>query len=258
MREYEQGMASPLPVLRASVDRLADLVSSMDESMLQSPAYPTEWTIADVLSHLGSGAVISQRRTTDALAGRTVPDEFPPSVWDTWNAKSPTEKAADALVADSELVESLESLSDQERSRINLPMGPLTFDFDQMVELRLNEHALHSWDIAVVVDPSATLAPDATELVVDNLGLIATYTAKPTGVTRSIVARTTQPARDFTVELTPEAVSFETRGDREPDVVMPAEAFIRLVHGRLDPDHTPPVDGDSSVLVDLRRTYPGP
>ena len=36
----------------------------------RSRAYPSEWTIADVLSHVGSGAVIMQRRLDDSLAGR--------------------------------------------------------------------------------------------------------------------------------------------------------------------------------------------
>ena len=39
---------------------------------------------------------------------------------------------------------------------------------------------------------------------------------------------------------------------------MPAEAFIRLVYGRLDPAHTPAVDGDAALLDQLRATFPGP
>jgi hypothetical protein len=39
---------------------------------------------------------------------------------------------------------------------------------------------------------------------------------------------------------------------------LPAEALIRLVYGRLDPDHTPAVKGDPDVLDRLRRVFPGP
>ena len=44
---------------------------------------------------------------------------------------------------------------------------------------------------------------------------------------------------------------------REPQP--PAEAFLRLVYGRLDPDHTPAVDLDAAdvTLDELRRTFPG-
>jgi hypothetical protein len=40
----------------------------MSEEELTTGAYPSEWTVAQVLSHLGSGAVITQRRLD-----RTVP-----------------------------------------------------------------------------------------------------------------------------------------------------------------------------------------
>jgi hypothetical protein len=43
----------------------------------------------------------------------------------------------------------------------------------------------------------------------------------------------------------------------EPDLEIPAEGLIRLVYGRLDPDHTPPIGG-SADLDALRRVFPGP
>ena len=41
-----------------------------------------------------------------------------------------------------------------------------------------------------------------------------------------------------------------------PDLVLPSEALVRLVYGRLDPDHTPPVRGPADLDV-LRRAFPG-
>jgi hypothetical protein len=40
---------------------------------------------------------------------------------------------------------------------------------------------------------------------------------------------------------------------------MPAEALLRLVYGRLDPDHTPPVEisGDPGLLDRARAALPG-
>jgi hypothetical protein len=37
---------------------------------------------------------------------------------------------------------------------------------------------------------------------------------------------------------------------------LPAEALIRLIYGRLDPEHTPPVDGETDLDA-LRRVFPG-
>jgi hypothetical protein len=39
---------------------------------------------------------------------------------------------------------------------------------------------------------------------------------------------------------------------------MPAECFIRLVYGRLDPQHTPPLQADAATLDELRAVFPGP
>jgi hypothetical protein len=38
---------------------------------------------------------------------------------------------------------------------------------------------------------------------------------------------------------------------------LPAEAFVRLVYGRLDPDHTPPVETGGDELDALRKVFPG-
>lgn len=54
-------MTDHVDVLGASVERLRGIVEELDPAQLEMPADPTKWTIADVLSHLGSGAVILQR-----------------------------------------------------------------------------------------------------------------------------------------------------------------------------------------------------
>jgi hypothetical protein len=97
--------------LRASVGRLREVASAVSEADLIGRAYPAEWSIADVLSHLGSGAVIMRRRLEDALAGAATPDDFAPGVWDTWNAKSPVVQRDDALAADAALLARLENVT---------------------------------------------------------------------------------------------------------------------------------------------------
>ena len=136
-------------------------------------------------------------------------------------------------------------------------MGPMTLTFADFVGMRLNEHAFHTWDIEVVGDPSATLPADAAALVVDNLELVARFTARPTGDTQTVTVRTTDPARAFAVDLTPDAALLR-RSDpaTEADVELPAEAFARLVYGRLDLHHTPPIQ-NSEALDQLRQVFPG-
>ncbi len=152
-------MSDRLTALHDSVDRLSELVTGLDPDTLMASAYPTEWSVADALSHLGSGAVILLRRLDDGLAGVETPEDASRAVWDEWDAKSPEDQAADALVADRALLDRLEGLSDDERERFSFTMGPMTFDVDDFVGLRLNEHALHVWDVEVVLDPAATHRP---------------------------------------------------------------------------------------------------
>jgi uncharacterized protein (TIGR03083 family) len=256
---YRSVMTPHLDALRSSVARLRDLVRPLDDTQLEQQAYPTEWRIADVLSHLGSGAVITTRRLDDVLAGNALPDDFAPTVWDEWNAKSARKKAGDALAADQALMERLDAVSEQERSTFSTSLGPLTIGFDDLVGLRLNEHGMHTWDVEVTLDPAATLHPEQTALIIDNLGLIGRYTAKPTGSLRTIAVRTTEPARDFVLALAIDSVTFSAETSEGPaQLVLPAEAFARLLYGRLDPDHTPPFDGDAEALAELRRVFPGP
>jgi hypothetical protein len=125
------------------------------------------------------------------------------------------------------------------------------------VAARLNEHALHTWDIEVMFEPSAPVGPDATALIIDNIAMIVGFTGKPTGAERVLRVRTTEPGRDFVLAVGKERMSLEPgTGVRAPDLELPAEAFIRLVYGRLDPDHTPAGHG-SADLDELRRMFPG-
>src|SRR3954451_4296817 len=127
--------------LRSSVERLRELAAPMSEEELTAGAYPTEWTVAQVLSHLGSGAVIMKRRLDDALAGQDTPDDFAPRVWDTWNAKDPVAQRDDALAADAALLARLEAVPPDQRQAFASAMGPMTFGFTEFVGMRLNEHA---------------------------------------------------------------------------------------------------------------------
>jgi uncharacterized protein (TIGR03083 family) len=247
-----------LDALRYSVDRLRHITSAMTDPTLSSPAYPSEWSIAQVLSHLGSAAVIMQRRLEDTLTDRPTPDDFAPSVWDTWNAETPSEQRDDALATDAALLARVEAVTAEGRTAFAFSMGPITVGFTHFVDLRINEHAMHTWDIEVAINPAATIPSRLAALVVDNLELIARYTGKPTGETATITGKTAEPARGFTIELTSDSVAFAASDPvSDAEVELPAEAFARLVYGRLDIDHTPP-GTYGPALGTLRRAFPGP
>ena len=90
---------------------------------MASPSYCDDWSIAQVLSHLGFGRVIFQRSLQDVRNGTIAPDDFNPSVWDAWNAKTPRAQADDALVADEAVTEAIEAVGEAERAELVLQLG---------------------------------------------------------------------------------------------------------------------------------------
>jgi uncharacterized protein (TIGR03083 family) len=241
--------------LEASIARLRVLVEPLAPDQRRVQAYPSEWTVADVLSHLGSGAEISTYRIDEAMGGSPVDPE---PIWAQWNAKDPDAKAADALTADRVFIERLHALTDEERDQFSVATGPLRLDLQTFLRLRLNEHVLHSWDIAVTFEPAAVLAPDSVELILETVPMIAGFVGKPTGSTKPLQVTTTQPTRRFVFGLSDERVSLAPSEDlAQADLELPAEALVRLVYGRLDPDHTPGFEGADEDLDELRAAFPG-
>jgi uncharacterized protein (TIGR03083 family) len=246
-----------LEALQASAARLATLTKGLTPDQLETQSYPKKWSISDVLSHIGSGAVIMRRGVDAAVSGRPVEDGFNQSVWDEWNTKRSADRATEVLVADQALIDRLAGLSDDERAAFKLPLGPFELDLATAVGLRLNEHVLHTWDIDVALDPAKTLPADASNVVIDNLAMIIGWAGKTDGDERDVVIRTSAPERTFALKVGAERLVLEAAGDSaSPTVEMPAESFIRLVYGRLDPDHTP-AGVDGSELDRLRRMFPG-
>jgi uncharacterized protein (TIGR03083 family) len=250
-------MSDRLKVLRESVQHLNDVATSIDPSDYTSYAFPSVWTIADTFSHLGSGAVIGQRRFEDSLAQRESDPTFNTSVWDEWNAKDPASQVTDSLASDAALLSRLEASTEEEREAFYFMMGPFKFDFDGLVGLRLGEHVLHTWDVEVPFKPDASLSNDAANAILDSIQFVVARTGKPTGETKDIALRTSNPPRDFTLRLGAESVDFlEEHHEGAVDLELPAESLVRLIYGRLDTEHTP-ASIDDGVIGELRSVFPG-
>ncbi len=250
-------MSEVLAALQTSVARVHRIVVGLGPEQVRESAYPREWSVADVLSHIGSGGVIMRRSLEDTLAGRKADGSFNQTVWDEWNAKSPEDQASGALVADVALLAALDEVGEEQRRGFTLAMGPMKLDFDSFVGLRLSEHVVHTWDIEVVVDPDAVLPEGAAAVMIDRVGVIAGLVGRPPGTDAAVRVSTTGPERHLAVLLSPDSVQLvPSEPGSDPDLTLPAEAFIRLIYGRLDPDHTPRgIDGPP--LEQLRQVFPG-
>jgi uncharacterized protein (TIGR03083 family) len=260
----ESDLRSEIATLRESHDKLAGLVRSMTPEQVRGRSYCTDWSNAQVLSHLGSGAEIALMMLPGALGeGEPVSrDAFGP-VWDVWNAKTPDEQAADGVETDERHVQTLEQLSDEQLGKIRLEFFGNQLDASGLIRMRLGEHVMHTWDVAVMRDPAATLPADAVALLIDRVPqFLAPRLGKPLPEPLTVRITTTQPARDYLLTSGESVTVTDWPGEPVagdvPQVSMPAEALLRLAYGRLDRDHTPAsVSGDADVLDKLRAIFPG-
>ena len=257
----ENDPAPFIEALRRSHDSLRARVEPLTDGQLEQRSFCTDWSIAQVLSHLGSQAEGFGLWLDAGLTGQDPPgqDVFPP-IWDAWNARSPRAQAADSLEANEALIQRFESLDAAQQERFRLQLFGMDLDTAGLARMRLSEHAIHSWDVAVALDPAARVAPDAVDLIVDTLGPLAARSGKPDGTKLRLHVSASDPQRDFTLE-SGDTVTLAPSAPGEdpelPDLQLPAEALVRLVYGRLDPAHTPPVETRGVDLDELRRLFPG-
>jgi uncharacterized protein (TIGR03083 family) len=252
-----------LDALEASHRRLVDVVSGLSGEQVVGPSYDTEWSIAQVLSHLGSGAELFSLFVQAGLAGEPAPgmDRFQP-VWDKWDAKVPTRQATEALAEDRSFLDHLQGLDAEQRSSWAMSMFGTDRTLTDLVMMRLGEHALHTWDVAVIPDPSTVVAPDAVALLIDTQVPLVERLARPVEQPLRVHVVTQQPGRHFLLAGDADPVQLRALGDEteargDPVLDLPSEAFIRLISGRLDREHTPPLAHTGVVLDDLRRLFPG-
>jgi uncharacterized protein (TIGR03083 family) len=254
-----------IEALRACHDHLAGDVARLDHRSLTRPSACTGWDVVEVLAHLGSGAEIGLAGLDAARSGGEPPprETFPP-VWARWDAMGP-EECRDAFVTwDERLVAGYETLDADARATLRIRLGflPRPMDVPSVVSFRLNESALHSWDVRVATDPVATLDPPAAALLVDRLPISIGFFAQPDAAPGpvSLAVTTSDPARTFAFS-TVDGVTLQPGTPATPDgtLTLPAEALLRLVAGRLEPAYRGGVRLDSSsVTVDeLCGVFPG-
>jgi uncharacterized protein (TIGR03083 family) len=213
-----------------------------------------------VLSHLGSQAEIFGLMADAGLTGGDAPgqDTFPP-IWDAWNARSPEDQAADSIAANEKFLRRLEALDTEKLDSLHLSTFGMEIDATMFLRMRLSEHALHCWDVDVVLDPGATVAADAVEILVDGLPEMAARVGKAAGKAARLRVSTWGPERSFV--LVTDGIRLEpgTGGSVDGTLRLPAEALVRLVYGRLDSDHAASVqlDAPQTSLDDLRAVFPG-
>jgi uncharacterized protein (TIGR03083 family) len=246
-------------------ERLARLVGDLPDDRLTAPSGASEWTVAQVLSHLGSGAEITLATLRAAQSGEERPADANRAVWARWDAMTPREQADGYLRAGGELDRAFAELDPATRSTLRVPMAflPEPADVDLFTGMRLNEAALHAWDVEAALDPAATVPGDVAAVLVAQyrgpLAFLLGFTAKPDrldGTPVTLTVRATDPDLVLGLQLGEQARLTGEPAQADGELTLPAGALPRLLSGRLRPSDDVTVSGRLS-LEDLRRVFPG-
>jgi hypothetical protein len=140
---------------------------------------------------------------------------------------------------------------------------PAPVDVATAASFRLEEFALHSWDVAVASDPSAVLAADAVEPTLAVIPFLIGWIGKPDdaldGRQLNVAVHTTEPTRDFGLLIADKVMLGDAPTDPDADLHLPAESWLRLATGRLGVEHTPAEVSVTGPLTlpQLRQIFPG-
>jgi uncharacterized protein (TIGR03083 family) len=251
-----------LVALRRCHQELAARVEALDEDDLTRQSYCTGWSVAQVLSHLGSGAEIALAQLEAARAGTAPlgPGEFR-AVWARWDARPPCQQATAFQVAVPRLHDTVDALDDAERCRLRPWFHTGQVALPVFLAFRLVEQALHAWDVHVAFEPTTPVDAHAVGLLVELLPLGASL-VDPQVLSALAPARlaiqTCDPAHRFVLDLGERArLGPADGGEVSGSLRLPTEALARLLTGRLDPAHTPAstrTQGRPS-LDELRHLY---
>ena len=251
-----------IAALHASQDRLATTLGGLDDQQATLPSYDDGWTIADVASHLGSSAVIFTGHLASGRdGGPAAGPDLNQAVWDEWDAKDPAAQVRDTVTANQTFLTGVDALTDEEREAWRLDLFGMDLDLAGFLQMRTGEHVLHTWDITVALDPASTIPADHAAHTLANLPMVAGWSGQKNDEEISVEVRTTDPERTFHLDLGPGGVDLAPSSDdtaASAQLRLPTEAFVRLVYGRLDAEHTPEDVSVEGVDLDLlRRTFPG-
>ena len=222
-----------------------------------------DWSIADVLSHLGSAAEICtsliRRGIEGDLTAPTPADTTP--VWARWNALTPLEQRGAWQDADAEHLALLDGLTAAQRAAVQVPYFSGPASITAYAGSRLSEQSVHAWDIEAALDPAAVIPADETALLWDRIDLVASRFHDGPMLARLQPAQLTLALSDTgqLLHLDLGAELHVRPGEPSTSVGVlsgPAEAVLRLIYGRHRATDGLRTTAAISV-ADLRDLFPG-
>ena len=224
--------------------RLTERARALSSEERARQSFCREWSVAEVYSHLGSGAQIGTQVLEPARSGGGSPDPW--KVWEVWNAKSPTDMVDDFARADRTYLDALGGAVEASEAGegVVIPIDGRPWPLVVALTARLVELALHEWDVAVVDDPSAEVDADsaawllaAFPLDVAAQGAAADVASRLGSATLAI--EIADPKDRLRLDVTDGRVRLQrvpAGGDWDGVLALPhAASWVRLISGRWRP-----------------------
>jgi uncharacterized protein (TIGR03083 family) len=238
------------------------LIATLTDQDLTKTSGSREWTVAQVLSHLGSGAEIHLATLQAAREGEPRSADGNQAIWDQWNAMTPRQQADGFLDAGKALLSEYDDLDADERASLKVPLAylPQPAGLDIFAGLRLNEAVLHGWDVAVAGDPDAEIDPVVAEVLVDlvrgPIGFLPGFTGKADQVDGHVLLGVTAGSTSFGIDIGERVQLVDQPEKADGELRLPLTAVPRLLSGRIRETDALEIDGAVS-RADLMRVFSG-
>jgi uncharacterized protein (TIGR03083 family) len=254
--------------------------ASLSTEDLQKPSACEDWTVADVMGHLAGQEHAS--RVKRGLQGDYSPPEGAPEVAD-FNEDRFAKNISDRAVATrtehggglvgyltqrlDETVEVFNSVGPNDWDNLCYwPPGPMAVR--TMLDQRIAELTMHTWDIRSVLDDDFHLSDVAVSALIDGVDRAARRAFRPDPSLsqpvshRFVIESPAATSRDIVISA--DGALVKPAGDEEPDVTFQCdgETYVLVMYGRLKvmgalAEGRLTFDGDPALAVGFGRRFVG-
>jgi uncharacterized protein (TIGR03083 family) len=227
---------------RAEYDSLLAYLEQLPPEGWTEQSACKDWQVYQVVSHIGSQPEIVGGAIKSAVTGgEPMTDEQRKAIWAHFDSLQPHEVLPAFRKNNDDYYKLLDSFGDAELGR-TIPwfIGPAPMAV--VLASRLNEQALHQWDVRWARDKRAKLTPEAVPTLIE-LNLMPQFAARlakpdqaPRLAGKPIQFLLRDPEDTITVEASQDGTTVSHTRATSPALTaeLSAEAFARLIWGRYD------------------------